>query len=89
MLPHEYARGALKIGLQQEERLGVNPFKFGLVGATDAHTSLATTREENYFGKVSVMEPGTDRFEAQIVPDPEGTGTGTYEFESESHCGTR
>jgi hypothetical protein len=82
MLPHEYARGALKIGLQQEERLGINPFKFGLVGATDAHTSLAATREENYFGKVSVMEPGPDRFEAQIVPDPEGTGTGTYEFET-------
>jgi hypothetical protein len=82
MLPHEYARSALKIGLQQEERLGVNPFKFGLVGATDAHTSLATTREENNFGKVSVMEPGSGRFEAQIVPDPEGTGTGTYEFET-------
>lgn len=82
MLPHEYARGALKIGLKEEERLGVNPFKFGLVGATDAHTSLATTREDNYFGKVSVMEPSDDRFEAQIVPDPEGTGTGTYEFET-------
>ncbi len=82
MLPHEYARGALKIGLQLEERLGVNPFKFGLVGASDSHTSLATTREDNYFGKVSVMEPGPDRFEAQIVPDPMNAGTGTYEFET-------
>jgi hypothetical protein len=82
MLPHEYVRGALKIGLQEEERLGVNPFKFGLVGATDAHTSLAATREENYFGKISVMEPGPDRFEAQIVPDPAEVGTGTYEFET-------
>ena len=82
MLPHEYARGALKIGLQQEERLGVNPFKFGLIGATDSHTSLATTREENNFGKVSIMEPGPDRFAAPIVPDPEGVGTATYEFET-------
>jgi hypothetical protein len=82
MLPHEYARSALKIGLQLEEKLGANPFKFGLVGATDSHTSLATTREDNYFGKVSLMEPGPDRFAGQIVPDPEGVGTATYEFET-------
>jgi hypothetical protein len=82
MLPQEYARSALKLGLQIEQRLGANPFKFGLVGATDAHTSLATTREDNYFGKVSVMEPGPDRWEAQIVPDPNDVGTGTFEFET-------
>ncbi|MEZ5559773.1 MAG: DUF3604 domain-containing protein [Pseudomonadales bacterium] len=82
MLPHEYARSALKIGLQLEEKLGVNPFKFGMVGATDSHTSLSTTREDNYFGKVSLMEPGPDRFEGQIVPDPQRVGTATYEFET-------
>jgi hypothetical protein len=82
MLPHDYARSALKIGLQLEEKLGVNPFKFGMVGATDSHTSLSTTREDNYFGKVSLMEPGEDRFAGQIVPDPQGVGTATYEFET-------
>jgi hypothetical protein len=82
MLAHEYARSALKLGLQIENKLGANPFKFGLVGATDSHTSLSTTREDNYFGKVSLMEPGPDRFMTQIVPDPKGTGTGTYEYET-------
>jgi len=82
MLPHEYARSALKIGLQLEQELGVNPFKFGMVGATDSHTSLSTTREDNYFGKVSLMEPGPDRFDGQIVPDPQKVGTATYEFET-------
>ncbi len=82
MLPHEYARSALKLGLQLEQKIGVNPFKFGMVGATDSHTSLSTTREDNYFGKVSVMEPGPGRFESEIVPDLKGTGTGTYEFET-------
>jgi len=82
MLPHEYARGGLKLGLQVEKELGVNPFKFGLIGATDAHTSLATTREENNFGKVSLMEPTADRFSGQIVPDPQNVGTATYEFET-------
>jgi hypothetical protein len=82
MLPHEYARSALKLGLELEDELGINPIKFGLVGATDSHTSLATTREDNYFGKVSLMEPSEDRFEAPIVPDPGGVGTGVYEFET-------
>jgi hypothetical protein len=82
MLPHEYARSGLELGLQMEAELGANPFKFGMVGATDSHTSLSTTREDNYFGKVSVMEPGPDRFHKQIVPDPKGEGTGTFEFET-------
>jgi hypothetical protein len=33
MLPHEYARSALKIGLQIEERPGVNPFKFETIAS--------------------------------------------------------
>ncbi|MCK5363232.1 MAG: DUF3604 domain-containing protein, partial [Gammaproteobacteria bacterium] len=31
MLPREYAREALKRGLQYEQKLGVNPFKFGMI----------------------------------------------------------
>ena len=82
MLQYEYVRSGLKVGLQMEKQLGINPFKFGMVGATDAHTSLSATREDNYFGKVPPMEPGPDRFKAQIVPDPQNKGTGTYEFET-------
>ncbi len=58
MLPREYARQALMRGLKYEAELGANPFKFGMIGATDSHTSLATSREENNFGKASVVEPG-------------------------------
>ncbi len=58
MLPREYAREALKRGLKYEAELGANPFKFGMIGATDSHTSLATTREENSFGKATPFEPG-------------------------------
>ena len=63
MLPHEYARGALKLGLGFEAELGVNPFKFGMIGSTDNHTSLATAAEDNYFGKFAESEPGTARLE--------------------------
>lgn len=48
MLSREYARAALKRGLAYEKKLGVNPFKFGMVGSTDSHTSLPTTEENNF-----------------------------------------
>jgi hypothetical protein len=60
MLPREYAREALKRGMAHEAKLGINPFKFGMIGSTDAHTSLATTTEDNFFGKVAAVEPSAD-----------------------------
>ena len=57
MLPREYAREAYKRGLAYESKLGVNPFKFGIVGSSDSHTALATTREDNFFGKIEQLAP--------------------------------
>jgi Protein of unknown function (DUF3604) len=59
MLPREYARSALERGMAYGQTLGANPFKFGMVGSTDTHTSLATTEENNFFGKAPPGEPGT------------------------------
>jgi hypothetical protein len=72
MLQWEYARSALKTGLQLERKLGVNPFKFGMIGSTDAHTSLPAVEEENFFGKHSGVEPGPHRWEHVVIeaPDP-------------------
>ena len=61
MLKHEYARGALKLGLQYQSRLGANPFKFGMIGSTDGHNSLSTTQEDNFFGKFPESEPSKAR----------------------------
>jgi len=66
MLQYEYAREALKNGLKLEKKLGINPFKFGMVGSTDSHTGLATAAEENFFGKHSGKEPHKGRWK-QIV----------------------
>ncbi|CAB5101141.1 FIG00801583: hypothetical protein [Olavius algarvensis associated proteobacterium Delta 3] len=63
MLQYEYARSALRIGLQLEKKLGVNPYRFGMIGATDSHTALATAGEDNFFGKHSGSEPGPKRWE--------------------------
>jgi hypothetical protein len=61
MLEFEYARSALKNGLKVEAELGVNPFKFGMVGSTDAHTGLTAVEEENFFCKASNVEPHAER----------------------------
>jgi len=68
MLQYEYGRSALKLGLKLGEKLGVNPYKFGLSGASDAHTALATTREENYFGKYQHTEPSPNRHDRDVIP---------------------
>ena len=59
MLTYEYARDALTRGLALEAKLGVNPFKFGMVGSTDSHTALSSAEEDNFFGKVTATEPGS------------------------------
>ena len=41
----DYVRTALLRGLQFEEEVGVNPYKLGIQGATDTHTSLSDTDE--------------------------------------------
>jgi hypothetical protein len=69
MLPHEYARGALKLGLKHEKKLGVNPFKFGLIGSTDGHNTISTTEEDNFFGKFPESEPGPERLENAMAMD--------------------
>ena len=63
MLEGEYARSALKRGFEIEAELGTNPYKFGLIGATDSHTSLANAEEDNFFGKHSGGEPSAERWE--------------------------
>lgn len=61
MLKHEYARGALKLGMEFEATLGTNPYKFGMIGSTDGHNSLSTTQEDNFFGKFPESQPRIER----------------------------
>ena len=61
MLQFEYARSALGIGMKLERDLGINPYKFGMVGSTDAHTGLTAVEEDNFWGKTASSEPSKDR----------------------------
>jgi hypothetical protein len=72
MLAGEYAREALKRGLALEQSLGTNPYKFGMIGSTDSHTSLAAVQEDNFFGKHSGAEPNPERMSHPFMETDEG-----------------
>ncbi|PAQ06621.1 DUF3604 domain-containing protein [Mesorhizobium temperatum] len=73
MLEFEYARSALKNGLKLEKELGINPYKFGMIGSTDAHTGLAAVEEDNFFGKTSSSEPSAERATHPFVKTEKAT----------------
>ncbi len=80
MLEFEYVRSALKNGLALEQKLGVNPYKFGLVGSSDAHTGLAAMEEDNFFGKTTPQEPSPERSHAKFF-DNAKTGVKIMDWE--------
>ena len=57
----EYARSALKLGLGQQAKLGVNPFKFGMIGSTDSHNSLSAVSESDFWGGFGTEFPNSGR----------------------------
>jgi len=80
MLPGEYARSALKRGLELEAKTGTNPYKFGMIGSTDIHTGLSTTSESNWFGKQTVDEPKAGRA-AHLAKENKELGITRYGWE--------
>jgi len=82
----EYARSALQLGLQQDSKLGTNPFKFGMIGATDSHTGFAQTAEDNFLGKYGVASPNPENKNRwkKVWPPVEGTVAKMNGWESQS-----
>ncbi len=80
-LPGSYVREALKRGLLIEQRTGVNPYRFGLIGSTDSHTGLATGDEDNFFGKHTGNEPRPEARD-RVTPAMElGTNLGRFNWQ--------
>lgn len=80
MLEFEYVRSALKNGLKLEAQLGVNPYKFGLIGSSDAHTALSAMEEDNFFGKTAPQEPSPERMTKAFFDNPK-TGVKVMDWE--------
>jgi Protein of unknown function (DUF3604) len=80
MLEFEYVRSAYKNGLKLEQQLGTNPYKFGLIGSSDAHTGLTAMEEDNFFGKTVPQEPSPHRM-AGVFIDNRATGVKIMDWE--------
>ena len=72
MLAGEYAREALKRGLALEAKFGTNPYKLGIAGGTDSHTSLSTAQDDNFFGKHTGYEPSAERLSHTFLKTKQG-----------------
>jgi len=74
----DYIRSALLRGLGFEQSLGVNPYKFALIGSSDAHTGQGAADEHNFAGKVSIY--GKPESYDQIPSSSNATNVSGWDF---------
>jgi len=55
-IDYGFIRQALVNGLEHEQKLGVNPFKFGIVAGADSHSALSINEEFNFTGPHNVSD---------------------------------
>ena len=51
-----YVREAYRNGLEMEEEGGFNPYRFGMIGASDSHNASSPVEESNFTGKIGVVD---------------------------------
>ena len=56
--PGSYVRDALSRGLVLQRKLGVNPYKYGFVGASDLHSGLSVSSQADYNGNIGGINQG-------------------------------
>jgi hypothetical protein len=61
--PGDFARAALGRGLELEANVGVNPYKFGMIGSTDSHTGMSSAEENNFHGKTAFDSTPANTFD--------------------------
>nr|WP_241242202.1 DUF3604 domain-containing protein [Thalassotalea sp. G2M2-11] len=65
-----YVRSALRRGLELQEKTGANPFKIGMIGASDSHTALSTTEENNFWGKMAIDSTPANTLDPDLLVIP-------------------
>jgi hypothetical protein len=68
----DYSRSGLMRGLAIAERVGANPYKFGMIGSTDSHTGMASVEEDNFWGKMAI--DSTPETKDDVIIPPVSTG---------------
>jgi len=66
-----YMRDALRTGMEFSHAEGFNPYKFGVIGASDSHNANSPSEENNYTGKLPMLDgsAGLRTGESLLVPD--------------------
>ena len=73
-VPGSYVRDAYLRGLTLTEQGTANPYRFGLVGASDTHTAAISVDESNFFAKVGLLDAnGVLRGSLPIPKSEQGT----------------
>ncbi len=56
-----YTRNGLKTGLEIADKIGANPYKFGVLGSTDTHNANpGNTAEDNYKGNFGYLDANAE-----------------------------
>ena len=51
-----YVRDAYRTGLEFQDTMGFNPYRFGLIGSSDSHTAIVPVNEYDYSGKLGTLD---------------------------------
>ena len=70
--PGSYVRDAYGRGLIIKEKTGVNPFKFGIVGAGDLHGGITSSEEGSFQGTVSYINSTPEKTFSNGKPESRG-----------------
>jgi len=70
-----YARSGLIRGLVIQDRIGANPYKFGMIGSTDSHSGMASAEEDNFWGKMALDSTPETKSE-EVIPGTYGWDMG-------------
>lgn len=66
-LEGSYARHAYRRGLELEDKVGANPYKFGVIGSTDSHAGASVTEEADFPGAHGALDATA---QARLRPEP-------------------
>jgi hypothetical protein len=84
----DYVRQALANGLKIEQEVGTNPYKFGMIGASDTHVAGGAFDEQDYWSKVGILD-GTPEGRGSVPPGGAKSWEGVERDQNAEHWFSR
>lgn len=81
-----YVREAYRRGLELEHTDGFNPFRFGMIGASDTHNSAGSFDEANFFSKTGLLD-ATPKLRGSVPLDEPAADGSLYRNDSRNMWG--